>query len=230
MARPRFPGMRKAVVLLSGGLDSAVALYCAIKKGYSCHSLIFDYGQRHKKEISQAKKIAGVSGSKFEVIKLNLPWKGSSLVDRTIKLPQGRSIEEIKKGIPSTYVPARNTIFLSIAASFAEAIGARDIFIGAHFEDSSGYPDCRREYLEAFQKVIKIGTKAGLAGALKLNFPLIGRTKKEIIRLGKELGVPFELTWSCYKGGPAPCMRCDSCILRARGFEAVGIEDPLLNQ
>src|SRR3989338_826484 len=219
---------RRAVVLVSGGLDSAVTLYYAVKKGYSCHCLIFDYGQRHRKEIIQAKRIARVSGSKFEVIKLDLPWKGSSLLDRAKALPQSRTIAEIKEGIPSTYVPARNTIFLSIAASFAEAIGARDIFIGAHFEDSSGYPDCRRGYLEAFKDVIDAGTKAGLEGNLRLRYPLIDKTKGDIIKLGKRLKVPFKLTWSCYKGGARPCMRCDSCILRAKGFKAVGITDPLL--
>ena len=125
-------------------------------------------------------------------------------------------------------MPARNTIFLSIASSLAEASGAPAIFIGAHFEDSSGYPDCRKEYLEAFQKVIEIGTKAGLENRLRLRYPLIGKTKKEIIELGDALGVPFQFTWSCYKGGARPCMRCDSCTLRARGFKEAGIKDPLL--
>ena len=220
--------IRKAVLLLSGGLDSAVTLYYAISRGYDCHCLIFDYGQRHKEEILQAKRIAKNAKSKFEIVKISLPWKGSSLLDVKVRLPLDRSIKEIKKGIPVTYVPARNTIFLSIAGSFAEAIGARDIFIGAHFEDSSGYPDCRKRYLEAFQDVIDAGTKAGLEGNLRLRYPLIDKTKGDIIKLGKRLKVPFKLTWSCYKGGARPCMRCDSCILRAKGFKAVGITDPLL--
>lgn len=218
----------KAIVLLSGGLDSAVTLYFAKSRHYDCHSLTFDYGQIHKKEMTQAEKLAKAAGSRIEVVKIRLPWKGSSLLDRTKKLPQDRTIDEIEKGIPSTYVPARNTIFLSIASSLAEAIGARSVFIGAHFEDSSGYPDCRRRYLEAFQKVIKIGTKAGLENRLSLRYPLIGKRKKEIIKLGHTLGVPFQFTWSCYKGGRRPCMRCDSCILRAKGFKEACLEDPLL--
>lgn len=218
----------KAVVLLSGGLDSAVTLYYAERRGYECHCLIFDYGQKHKKELILARKIAKASASKLKVVKLNLPWKGSSLLDRTKELPQNRTIGEIRKGIPSTYVPARNTIFLSMAASFAEAISANCIFIGAHFEDSSGYPDCRKGYLEAFQKVIRSGTRAGLEGRLKIRYPLIGKTKKDIIKLGAALSVPFQFTWSCYKGAAAPCMKCDSCILRARGFKEAGIKDPLL--
>lgn len=220
---------KRAVVLLSGGLDSAVTLYYAMREGYDCHCIIFDYGQRHNKEIEQAKRIAKASDARLKIVKLNLPWKGSSLLDKKRGLPLDRSIREIKKGIPSTYVPARNTIFLSIASSFAEAIGAKAIFIGAHFEDSSGYPDCRKEYLERFQKAIKIGTKAGLEGRLSLRYPLIDKTKKEIIKLGGSLGVPFQLTWSCYRGGARPCSRCDSCILRAKGFKAAGIKDPLVS-
>ena len=217
----------KAVVLVSGGLDSAVTLFLAIKKGYECYPLVFDYGQRHRREIAQAKKIVRASGLKLSVVKLQLPWKGSSLLDKGIKIPQDRTIREIKKGIPSTYVPARNTILLSIAASFAEAIGARSIFIGAHFEDSSGYPDCRLEYLKAFDKVIRLGTKLGLENKLKLEFPLINRRKSRIIALGLSLKVPFGLTWSCYKGGSEPCMRCDSCILRRKGFREANVKDPL---
>lgn len=219
---------RKAVVLLSGGLDSAVTLYMAKQRGYDCHCLLFDYGQRHKKEIGQAKKIAMASGSTFRVLNLKLPWKGSSLIDKKTDLPLGRTVEEIRKSdIPSTYVPSRNSIFLSMAGSFAESIGASAIFIGAHYEDSSGYPDCRKEYLEVFGKALELGTKAGIAGTLKLEFPLIEKTKSEIIKAGSFLGVPFGLTWSCYNGGARPCMRCDSCILRASGFREAGISDPL---
>ncbi len=217
----------KAVVLLSGGLDSAVVLYIAKQKDYECHCIIFDYGQRHGKEVEQAKRIAGVSGSSFKVVKLKLPWKGSSLLAKNGKVPLDRTIKEIRmSAIPTTYVPSRNTIFLSMASSFAEAIGARTIFIGAHYEDSSGYPDCRKEYLESFRKVLSLGTKAGIENKLTLEFPLISKGKKDIIRIGRKLGVPFELTWSCYKGGAKPCMRCDSCILRARGFKEAGIKDP----
>ena len=213
--------------MLSGGLDSTVTLFFAMKKRYRCHPLIFDYGQRHSKEIEQAKRLAKNAGSRAHLVKLNLPWKGSSLLDKSIELPLNRTIAEIKKGIPPTYVPARNTIFLSIASSFAEAIAAEAIFIGAHFEDSSGYPDCRKAYLKAFDKAMRLGTKAGLEGRLKLKFPLIDKTKSQIIKLGRSLGVPFEHTWSCYKGGNRPCGRCDSCILRARGFKEAGINDPL---
>ena len=216
----------KAVVLVSGGLDSAVTLFYAVDKGYDCHCLIFDYGQRHKKEIAGAEAIAKYAAAKFHVVKLNFPWKGSSLLDKGAGIPSDRSISEIKKGIPSTYVPGRNTIFLSIASSFAEAIGAKAVFIGAHFEDSSGYPDCRKGYLEAFDKVVRLGTRAGLGNRLALKFPLIDKSKKDIVKLGKDLGVPFGLTWSCYRGGAVPCARCDSCILRAKGFKEAGIDDP----
>lgn len=220
---------RKAIVLLSGGLDSAVTLFYAIKKGYDCRCLAFDYGQRHKREIALAREVAGRAGAKLTVMKLPLPWKGSSLLDKNKALPIDRSIKDIKKGIPSTYVPGRNTIFLAIAASFAEAVGARAIFIGAHSEDSSGYPDCRKEYLEAFDKVVRLGTKAGLEKRLSLRFPLIGKDKAGIIKLGLSLGVPFQHTRSCYKEGRRPCMKCDSCILRQRGFKRAGIKDPALN-
>ncbi len=217
---------RKAVVLLSGGLDSAVALYIAKKRGYDCHCLLFDYGQRHRREIKSARLIARMAGVRLHAVKLSLPWKGSSLTDRKRRLPIDRTIEDINKKIPSTYVPSRNTIFLSMASSLAEAIGAGTIFIGAHFEDSSGYPDCRKDYLEAFRKVIALGTKAGAENTLKLEFPLIDKSKSAIIKTGKNLGVPFALTWSCYKGASSPCRRCDSCILRAKGFKEAGIKDP----
>lgn len=220
--------MKKAVVLLSGGLDSAVTMYLARKEGYELHAVIFDYGQRHKRELGFAKKLARRCGAHLKSIKLRLPWKGSSLVDKTKALPAPRSAKDIRDlGIPSTYVPARNTIFLSIAASYAETIQASVIFIGAHVEDSSGYPDCGREYLKAFDKVLRIGTKRGLDRKLRLEFPLIGKDKAGIIKLGNSLGVPFHYTWSCYKGARSPCGRCDSCVLRAKGFKEAGLKDPL---
>ena len=221
---------RKAVVLVSGGLDSAVVLYSARKEGYDCRCLTFDYGQRHKKEIASARRLAAKSGSKLTIVKLDLPWKGSSLLDDNEALPVDRTIEEIARRIPSTYVPGRNTIFLATAASFAESLGASSVFIGAHYEDSSGYPDCRKEYLETFNRVIGLGTKCGLQGRLDMRFPLIEMAKKEIILLGDSLGVPFELTWSCYEGADEPCARCDSCVLRAKGFREAGLRDPLMSE
>lgn len=219
---------RKAVILLSGGLDSAVTLFYALKKGYNCYCLAFDYGQKHKRELLAARRLAKTAGAEFRVVKLDLPWKGSSLVDKKVPLPVNRSIKEIGRfGIPSTYVPARNTIFLSMAASYAEAIKAYAIFIGAHVEDSSGYPDCREGYLKTFGRVIGLGTKRGLEKKLKLFFPLINMNKARIIKLGYSLGVPFQFTWSCYEGGKTPCMKCDSCILRYKGFREAGHTDPL---
>jgi len=213
---------KRAVVLLSGGLDSAVALYLAKSKGYQCFALIFDYGQRHKKEINAAKKIAFRAGCFFKVLKIILPWGGSSLLDKQLALPK-----QLTQGIPSTYVPARNIIFLSFAASFAETIKAKAIFIGAHVQDYSGYPDCRPDFFRVFSEVIQKGTKSGAAKqAIKIETPVIYKAKAEIIRLGIKLGVPLSLTWSCYKGGRKPCGVCDSCRYRARGFVKAGLGDP----
>lgn len=219
--------MMKAVVLLSGGLDSAATLYLARKQGYKCFCLIFDYGQRHKKEIESARKIARRARCACRILKINLPWKGSALLDKKIKLPVNGY--RLPVTIPSTYVPGRNIIFLSFALSFAEAIGAGSIFIGAHTQDYSGYPDCRPEFYRAFKQVILTGTKAGVEKkGIKIRTPLISKTKAGIIRLAKRLGVPVGLTWSCYRGGRFPCGRCDSCHYRAKGFKAAGIKDPLL--
>lgn len=217
-----------AVILLSGGLDSAVTLYCAKRDGLACRCLSFEYGQRHARETAMAHLLASGAGATLDVVRLPFAWKGSSLVDASRELPHGRSLDEIRSGVPSTYVPARNTVFLAVAASFAEAIGASRIYIGAHVEDASGYPDCRKEYLEAFAEVLRLGTKAGGEGHLDLAFPLIGLDKRGIIRLGASLGVPFGSTWSCYAGGARPCGQCDSCILRAKGFAEAGIDDPLM--
>lgn len=220
---------KKAVVLLSGGIDSSTTLYLAQKKGYKCFCLIFDYGQKHKKEIHCAKNIAQKAKCRYEIIKFLLPWKGTSLLDKNLSIPQNRTLKHIKKEIPSTYVPARNTIFLSFALSYAEAISAEATFIGANAIDYSGYPDCRPEYFLVLQKVIHLGTKKGIEGkGIKILTPLIKKTKSEIIKTGIKLGVPYNLTWSCYQGGKKPCKQCDSCILRAKGFKELGIKDPLL--
>lgn len=220
------PAGRQAVVLLSGGLDSATTLYYAREKGYQCFCLIFDYGQRHKKEINSAKKIAQAAGSIWQVIKIALPWKGSSLLDRRIPVS---SIRYQVSGIPLTYVPGRNIIFLSFALSYAEAIGACAICIGANAVDYSGYPDCRPEFYQAFIQAARLGTKAGVEGRpLRILTPLIRKTKAQIIKLGMRLAVPYELTWSCYKGGRVPCQECDSCKFRKKGFREAGLSDPTL--
>jgi 7-cyano-7-deazaguanine synthase len=223
--------MRQAIVLLSGGLDSATTLYIAKKQKFRPYCLIFDYGQRHKKEIYAALKIARAANCPVKLIKINLPWKGSALLDKRIQIPKSVKVSRCQsvKEIPSTYVPGRNIIFLSFALSYAEAQGAQAIFIGAHAQDYSGYPDCRPEFYRAFSKVISSGTKSGIEKRkIKIYTPLIQKTKAEIIRLGSRLGVPFEFTWSCYKGGVQPCGRCDSCYFRQKGFRGAGIEDPLL--
>ena len=216
-----------AVCLLSGGLDSTTALYAAIHEGYHPLALTIDYGQLHKREIDSARKIAKRLNLEHEIISIHLPWGGSSLIDSKISIPENRNVTDASKEIPNTYVPARNTIFLSLAASMAEANQASAIFIGANALDYSGYPDCRPEYLHKFEQLIKHGTKQGVEGkTLKIKAPLVHLKKSEIIKLAAQLGAPLELTWSCYKGGEAPCQVCDSCQLRSKGFEEAGMKDP----
>jgi len=219
--------MKTAICLLSGGLDSATVLYYARSKGYRCLCLSFDYGQRHKREIKAAKAIASKAKCAWRLIKIDLPWKGSSLLDRAQKIPSGRSGRfTAAEGIPNTYVPARNIIFLSFAVSYAEAAGAEAVFIGANAVDYSGYPDCRPEFFRAFKNVIKKGTKKG--SGIEISAPLIDKSKKEIVKLAHRLKAPVELTWSCYKGAKRPCGVCDSCALRAAGFKDAGIKDGAL--
>jgi len=218
--------MKKAVVLLSGGLDSATTLYIARKRGYSCFCLIFDYGQRHRKEITSARALAKRTSSRYEIIKLRLPEEASALTSRRIPIPQKRSLKTIGKNIPPTYVPARNIVFLGIALSYAESLGAKKIFIGANALDFSGYPDCRPRFFSAFSKAARTGTKAGKS--IRIETPLLNKTKSSIIRAGTRLGVPYNLTWSCYRGKRKPCGTCDSCLLREKGFAGAGMKDPLL--
>ncbi|HTY08742.1 MAG TPA: 7-cyano-7-deazaguanine synthase QueC [Candidatus Edwardsbacteria bacterium] len=218
-----------AVVLLSGGLDSATVLYWAKDRGYEPHALLFDYGQRHDRELRSAMALCRRCRADYELVRFNLPWQGSSLLDPAMKVPQPRSAKAIGKQIPSTYVPARNTIFLAFGLSYAEAIGAGAVMIGANALDYSGYPDCRPDYIRAMAKAFKLGTKTGREGrAIKIVAPLVKMSKSRIIKLGMKLGVPYELTWSCYRGGAKPCGRCDSCLLRAKGFAGAGLPDPAL--
>lgn len=214
---------KKAVILLSGGLDSAVTLYFARDKGFDCYCLAFDYGQRHFRELLAAKSISRITKCPLTISKIALAWSGSALLDKKVNLPHIHHPSLSK--IPSTYVPARNIIFLSFALSFAETIGANAIFIGAHTEDYSGYPDCRPEFYAAFKKIISTGTKAGVEHkGIAIKTPLIHKSKAEIIKLGVKLGVPLELTWSCYKGGRMPCGKCDSCYYRNKGYKESGVE------
>lgn len=219
----------KAVVLLSGGLDSATALHVALKDGYEVCALSFDYGQRHKKELECARAIAKHAGvARHHVISLNLAqWGGSSLTDESRTIGDG---DADRTDIPDTYVPARNMVFLSVAASLAEAIDAQHIYIGISQVDYSGYVDCRAEFVEAMENVINKGTvmAAEKGKHITLHTPFINMTKAEEIRLGLQLGVDYGLTWSCYRGGDKPCGTCDSCLLRQRAFLTVGVTDPLL--
>ena len=214
---------KTAVVLLSGGLDSATVLYLAQAQGYKCQALIFDYGQRHKQEVACAVKIAQSSGCAYRILKIEFPWKGSALLDNKIKVPQ-----EITQGVPVTYVPARNIIFLSFALSLAEVIKASAIFIGAHAQDYSGYPDCRAEFFKAFVEMAKVGIAA--KHRIQILAPLLNKNKSQIISLGRKLGLPFNLTWSCYRAGIRPCGKCDSCYYRAKGFKEAGLIDPLVDR
>ena len=224
MAPPR------AVVLLSGGMDSATALAMTKAEGFDIVALTFDYGQRHRKEVEAAKRVAEHFDVRdHRIVNLDLSAiGGSALTDKRIRVPEQRSLEEIGRGIPPTYVPARNTILLSYALALAEATGTNAIVIAAQSLDYAGYPDCRPEYYRAFQEVARLGTKRGVEGdAIAILTPVIGMTKADIVRKGEELGVPWKLTWSCYHGGEKACGVCDSCQLRLKGFREAGVKDPL---
>jgi len=227
--------MARAVCLVSGGLDSAVCLAVARREGLDCYALSFDYGQRHKVELDAARRVAQQLGAKDHLIApLDLRLFGGSALTDDIAVPRARTNEQMSEGIPVTYVPARNTVFLSLALAWAEVLVAENIFIGVNAIDYSGYPDCRPEFINAFEHMANLATKAGVEGAttLRIRTPLIKRTKAEIIQLGNELGVDFSLTHSCYdpdSQGRA-CGECDSCLLRRRGFTEAGVPDPTVYQ
>jgi 7-cyano-7-deazaguanine synthase len=220
----------KAVILLSGGLDSSTVLYQAKADGCECYSISFDYQQRHRRELESAKAIALSAHVKaHQIVNFDLTlWGGSALTDDRIDLPIDRTLTEMSQSIPTTYVPARNTIFLSFALGYAETLGAQRIYIGVNALDYSGYPDCRLDYIQAMQEVFRLGTKQGREGEpINIITPLIELKKTEIIQLGNKLGVPWEQTWSCYAGGENACGVCDSCRLRLAAFEELGLKDPV---
>jgi 7-cyano-7-deazaguanine synthase len=222
--------MPEAIVLLSGGLDSSTVLALAKERGYDVVALTFDYGQKHKRELNSSKKMAHYFKAKEHIIiPLSLgKLLRSSLTRESMSIPENRTEEEISSGVPDTYVPSRNIIFLSIAASIAESRGAEAIFIATNSVDFSGYPDCTAEFMSAFQSTLDIGTKAGREGrGIRVEAPILMKSKGDIVREAVRLKVPMEDTWSCYKGGVIACGKCDSCLLRLRGFSEAGIRDPL---
>jgi 7-cyano-7-deazaguanine synthase len=223
---------RRAVVLLSGGLDSTTTLAIARAEGYTCHALSFDYGQRHARELESARRVAqALEAADHRVLRLDLRAIGGSALTGEIAVPKGRSEAAIAEGIPVTYVPARNTIFLAHALGWAEVLGAQDLFIGVNALDYSGYPDCRPEFIEAFEQLANLATKAGVEGTsrFRVHTPLIALSKAQIVLRAWELGVDFALTWSCYEPGveERPCGTCDSCLLRAKGFAEARLVDPV---
>jgi 7-cyano-7-deazaguanine synthase len=222
--------MSSAVCLLSGGLDSSTAAAIAISRGFEVYGITFRYGQRHMREIDSAFAVGKSLGLKDHVLaEFDLrKWGGSSLTD-DIPVPTGRDTADMESSIPPTYVPARNTIFLSFGLAYAETIGADHIFIGVSQVDYSGYPDCREEYLQAYEQMANLATKAGVEGTaiFKIEAPLLRMTKAEIVQAGLSHGVDYALTWSCYQGGELACGKCDSCLLRLEAFRKVGMADPI---
>lgn len=222
--------MSRAVVLLSGGLDSATTAAVARSEGFELYAISFDYGQRHTRELESAKLVATSIGVKDHlIISFDLRAMGGSALTDDINVPLDRKTENMAETIPITYVPARNTIFLSFALGYAETLKAYDIFIGVSEVDYSGYPDCRIEYIEAFERMANLATKAGIEGTgrFRIRTPLIDLSKADAIRRGLKLGLDYSLTWSCYMGDKKPCGRCDSCKLRLAAFAEAGIDDPL---
>lgn len=223
---------QKAVVLLSGGLDSSTTLAIAKSQGYELYALTFRYGQRHQLEIEAARRIAlHFQAAEHKIFNVDLSLIGGSALTAEIEVPKDRGLEEISKDIPITYVPARNTIFLSLALAWAEVLGAWDIFIGVNALDYSGYPDCRPEFIRSFEQTANLGTKAGVEGnKFKIHTPLINLNKAQIIKKGLELGVDFSLTSTCYDPSPdgKACGKCDACLLRLKGFAEAGIKDPVV--
>jgi 7-cyano-7-deazaguanine synthase len=224
--------MKKAVCLLSGGLDSATCLGVARRDGFECYALSFDYGQRHHVEINAATRVAAFfHAQEHKIAKIDLRVFGASALTADLTVPKHQTVEEIGGGIPITYVPARNTIFLSFAMAWAEVLECSDVFIGVNAIDYSGYPDCRPEFIAAFERMANLATKAGVEGRtrLRIHTPLARLNKAGIVRLGAEVGLDFALTHSCYdpEEGGRPCGQCESCLLRRKGFSEAGIPDPL---
>jgi 7-cyano-7-deazaguanine synthase len=228
MATPR------AVVLLSGGMDSATAAAVALEQGFEVYALSFRYGQRHAAELEAARQLAERLGVRRHVVlDIDLRAFGGSALTGDLEVPKDTPLERIGSSVPATYVPARNTIFLSFALGWAETLGASDIFLGANALDYSGYPDCRPEYIQAFERMANLATRAGIEGhRLRVHTPLISLSKAEIVKLGHGLGVEYSLTWSCYDPAPdgTACGRCEACILRRKGFREAGMEDPAAYQ
>jgi 7-cyano-7-deazaguanine synthase len=232
MTPPIAPNDKPAIILLSGGLDSATTAAIARADGFSLHALSVDYGQRHRFELSAARRVAEALGVRRHIVlKVDLGQLGGSALTAAIAVPKDRPADEMTHGIPVTYVPARNTVLLSLALAYAEVVGAADIFVGVNAIDYSGYPDCRPEFLASFEAMANLGTKAGIEGRLRfaIHAPLMQLGKAEIIRRGVELGVDYSLTHSCYDPSPAglACGRCDACQLRLRGFAEAGVKDPV---
>ena len=209
-----------AVVLFSGGLDSTTVLYYALSKGYKCRCLIFNYGQKHDKEIKAAVKIAKITGCAYSIVKISLPWSNDALTNKNKDVPVHN---KITKFIPSTYVPGRNTLFLSYALSYAQSAGANSVFIGVNSVDFSNYPDCTPEFINAYNGVLK-----SLKTKIKVKTPILNMNKARIIKLGTKLKVPYRYTWTCYNGYNKPCGKCDSCKLRAKGFKEAKLNDPAI--